>query len=115
MHGVSEITSESQLREVLGHPAGRAVTKERTRLHARDREWLAAAPFCLIATAGPDGASPEKPTIATKKVSSNTTQAGTASTPRKSAGPHGDRRDRKPSLANSWPADGPAEGRRRRS
>lgn len=55
MHGVSEITTEAQLREVLGYPAERAATKERTRLHARDREWLAAAPFCLVATAGPDG------------------------------------------------------------
>jgi hypothetical protein len=55
VHGVSEITTEAQLREVLGYPAERAATKERTRLHARDREWLAAAPFCLVATAGPDG------------------------------------------------------------
>jgi PPOX class probable FMN-dependent enzyme len=31
------------------------VTKERTLLHERDREWLAASPFCLIATSGPDG------------------------------------------------------------
>jgi PPOX class probable FMN-dependent enzyme len=33
----------------------RAVTKERVRLHERDREWLAASPFCLVATAGADG------------------------------------------------------------
>lgn len=52
---ITEITSQDQLREVLGWPAGRAVTKERTRLHARDREWLAASPFCLIATSAPDG------------------------------------------------------------
>ncbi len=39
-----------ELREVLGTPTGRAVTKERTRLHARDRQWLAASPFCVIAT-----------------------------------------------------------------
>jgi hypothetical protein len=51
----SEITSEAQLRELLGWPSGRAVTKDRTRLHDRDREWLAASPFCLIATSDADG------------------------------------------------------------
>jgi uncharacterized protein len=55
--GFVEVTSEAELREVVAAPApdARAVTKERTRLHARDREWLAASPLCLIATAGPDG------------------------------------------------------------
>jgi predicted pyridoxine 5'-phosphate oxidase superfamily flavin-nucleotide-binding protein len=46
----AEIASMQELREVLGTPSGRAVTKERTRLHARDRQWLAASPFCVIAT-----------------------------------------------------------------
>ncbi len=46
----AEIGSMQELREVLGTPTGRAVTKERTRLHAKDREWLAASPFCVIAT-----------------------------------------------------------------
>jgi hypothetical protein len=41
----AEISSTRELREVLGTPTGRAVTKERTRLHATDREWLAASPF----------------------------------------------------------------------
>jgi PPOX class probable FMN-dependent enzyme len=50
-----EITSEAELREVLGVPAARVLTKERTVLHERDREWLAASPFCLVATAGADG------------------------------------------------------------
>jgi PPOX class probable FMN-dependent enzyme len=50
-----EITSEAELREVLGVPAARVLTKERTALHERDREWLAASPFCLVATAGADG------------------------------------------------------------
>jgi PPOX class probable FMN-dependent enzyme len=53
--GFVEITSETELRELLGEPMPRAVTKERVRLHERDREWLAAAPFCLVATAGADG------------------------------------------------------------
>ena len=50
-----EISSEAELRELLGYPAGRAVTKERIRLHERDRDWLAASPFCLVATSGADG------------------------------------------------------------
>jgi hypothetical protein len=50
-----EISSEAELREILGYPHGRAVTKERARLHDRDRDWLAASPFCLVATSGADG------------------------------------------------------------
>jgi len=51
---IMQITSWAELRELLGTPAARAVTKERTRLHARDVEWLAASPFCLVATCGTD-------------------------------------------------------------
>ena len=36
-------------------PTGRAVTKERTRLHAMDTEWLAVSPFCILATSDADG------------------------------------------------------------
>ena len=50
-----EITSEAELRELIGTPMPRAAAKERRKLHERDREWLAASPFCLIATAGADG------------------------------------------------------------
>ena len=53
--GYVPISSEAELRDLLGEPSGRAVTKERTRLHDRDREWLAASPFCLIATADAGG------------------------------------------------------------
>jgi len=49
------VSSEAELRDLLGEPAARSVTKERPRLHQRDREWLAASPFCLIATADADG------------------------------------------------------------
>ncbi|MFC4053274.1 pyridoxamine 5'-phosphate oxidase family protein [Actinomadura syzygii] len=49
------ITSPGELRELLGAPMPRAVTKERTELHARDREWLGQSPFCLIATADAEG------------------------------------------------------------
>ncbi|WP_246641255.1 pyridoxamine 5'-phosphate oxidase family protein [Nonomuraea harbinensis] len=50
-----EIESEAELRELLGEVMPRAATKERTRLHERDRQWLATSPFCLIATADADG------------------------------------------------------------
>jgi PPOX class probable FMN-dependent enzyme len=50
-----EITSEAELRELLGEPTPRAVAKDRPRLHARDREWLSLSPFCLIATSDADG------------------------------------------------------------
>ena len=49
------VSSEAELRDLLGEPAARSVTKERPRLHQRDREWLAASPFCLIATADAGG------------------------------------------------------------
>ncbi|MBB5785234.1 pyridoxamine 5'-phosphate oxidase family protein [Nonomuraea jabiensis] len=50
-----EIGSEAELRELLGEVMPRAATKERVRLHERDREWLAASPFCLIATSDEAG------------------------------------------------------------
>jgi PPOX class probable FMN-dependent enzyme len=51
----AEITSLRELRDLLGIPAGRAVTKERTKLHVVDREWLAESPFCILATSDADG------------------------------------------------------------
>jgi uncharacterized protein len=51
----AEIGSVDELRDLLGVPAGRAVTKERTRLHAMDRKWLATSPFCVIATSDAHG------------------------------------------------------------
>lgn len=50
-----EVTSEAELREMLGGPNQRSATKVRPVLHERDREWLAASPLCLIATAAADG------------------------------------------------------------
>jgi predicted pyridoxine 5'-phosphate oxidase superfamily flavin-nucleotide-binding protein len=59
----TEITSEAELREVLGgFPAGRAVTKVRRQLHPTQIEWLKASPFCVLATsdaAGNCDASPK--------------------------------------------------------
>ncbi|SIN30866.1 pyridoxamine 5'-phosphate oxidase family protein [Micromonospora cremea] len=56
-----EITSHEELRELLGVPNARAVNKERPRLHKRDRQWVAASPFCLMATAGADGSCDVSP------------------------------------------------------
>jgi uncharacterized protein len=51
----AEISSGAELRDLLGAPKPRAVTKERTRLHPRDRQWLAVSPFCVIATSDAEG------------------------------------------------------------
>ncbi|WUI03781.1 pyridoxamine 5'-phosphate oxidase family protein [Spirillospora sp. NBC_00431] len=53
--GFTAITSAAELRGLLGTPMRRAVEKERVTLHARDRDWLALSPFCLIATSDADG------------------------------------------------------------
>jgi PPOX class probable FMN-dependent enzyme len=50
-----EITTEDELRSLVGEPSERAVIKERDHLTERDRQWLAASPFCVVATAGADG------------------------------------------------------------
>jgi PPOX class probable FMN-dependent enzyme len=51
----AEITSEAELRELVGEPMERAANKARPRLHELDRQWLAASAFCLIATSAADG------------------------------------------------------------
>ncbi len=51
----AQIGSMRELRDLLGVPTARAMTKERTRLHAMDREWLAVSPFCVLATCDADG------------------------------------------------------------
>jgi PPOX class probable FMN-dependent enzyme len=53
--GVEEITTEAELRDLLGEPLPRVATKDRPALDEIDRQWLAASPFCLVATAGADG------------------------------------------------------------
>jgi len=52
---VEEITTEEQLRALLGDPVPAALAKERTALAEVDREWLAASPFCLVATSAANG------------------------------------------------------------
>lgn len=58
---MQEVTSEAELRELLGAPMPRSLTKERKTLHERDKEWLAHSPFCLIATSGADGSCDVSP------------------------------------------------------
>lgn len=47
--------------EVIGEPVPRTRDKARSALHAIDRDWLAASPFCVLATTGRSGtdASPK--------------------------------------------------------
>ncbi len=56
-----DITSEAELRELLGDPAPAAWAKERDHLHELDRQWLAASRFCLVATSGADGSCDVSP------------------------------------------------------
>lgn len=55
LEGLTEITSTGELEEVVGAPLQRVLDKQRPALHALDREWLAASPFCLVATSDADG------------------------------------------------------------
>ncbi|WP_329108918.1 pyridoxamine 5'-phosphate oxidase family protein [Micromonospora sp. NBC_01699] len=56
-----EVTSHDELRELLGAPLPRVAEKARKSLHDYDRRWLAASPFCLMATAGADGSCDVSP------------------------------------------------------
>jgi len=51
----TELTTEADLRALLGTPSAGAVGKERDRLHDLDLAWIAASPFLLMATSGGDG------------------------------------------------------------
>src|SRR2546423_15401309 len=58
----AEITSEAELREVLGGlPSKRVATKDRSRLHPLQIEWLRQSPFCVIATSNADGTCDASP------------------------------------------------------
>jgi PPOX class probable FMN-dependent enzyme len=53
--GVTEITTVDELTSLVGEPVQRARDKVRSALHDLDRQWLAASPFCLVATADAEG------------------------------------------------------------
>jgi PPOX class probable FMN-dependent enzyme len=57
----AEVGSAAELRALLGEPGQRAATKDRARLHEKDREWLAASPFCVLATSAADGTCDASP------------------------------------------------------
>jgi hypothetical protein len=58
----TQISTVDQLTALVGEPQQRARDKVRTTLHDLDRQWLAASPFCVLATsdaAGRMDASPK--------------------------------------------------------
>jgi hypothetical protein len=58
---MTEITSEEQLRELIGEPLPRVAAKARPELHDYDRRWLASSPLCLVATSNADGSCDVSP------------------------------------------------------
>jgi hypothetical protein len=50
------VTDEARLRTLVGgEPAERSVRKQLARIDEHARQFLAESPFCVLATAGPDG------------------------------------------------------------
>ncbi|MFJ9947300.1 pyridoxamine 5'-phosphate oxidase family protein [Kitasatospora sp. NPDC091207] len=60
-HDCTEVTDAAELRALLGGPSARDAAKERRTLHEHDRAFIAAAPFCVMATAGADGTCDASP------------------------------------------------------
>jgi uncharacterized protein len=56
-----QITSIDELVGLIGVPLPRVANKARPVLHELDREWLAASPFCLVATSDETGACDVSP------------------------------------------------------
>ena len=56
-----QITTEAELRELLGTPAQRVIDKDRQAFSPEHRAWLAASPFCLVATSDTDGSCDVSP------------------------------------------------------
>ncbi|RNM15946.1 pyridoxamine 5'-phosphate oxidase family protein [Nocardioides pocheonensis] len=57
----TEITDVDGLVALLGEPNDRARGKVRRALTDLDRDWLAASPFCVLATSSPDGGCDASP------------------------------------------------------
>ena len=55
------VKSAAELRDILGPVSERAGTKTRSVLSEIDRQWLAASPFCLLATSATDGSCDVSP------------------------------------------------------
>jgi PPOX class probable FMN-dependent enzyme len=58
---MQQITTEAELTALLGEPVQRVRDKVRPELHDLDVDWLAASPFCLVATSGADGSCDVSP------------------------------------------------------
>ena len=58
---MTEITSEAELRELVGEPLPRVAAKDRPALHDYDKWWLASSPLCFVATSGADGSCDVSP------------------------------------------------------
>lgn len=58
---MDEITTEAELSHLLGEPTPAAARKDRAALDDLHRAWLAASPFCLVATSGADGSCDVSP------------------------------------------------------
>jgi len=52
---MTDVTTLEQLEVLVGQPSYRAANKVRQSLHPLHRDWLAASPFCVIATADEHG------------------------------------------------------------
>ena len=57
----TEIPDADALVALLGEPMPRARDKVRPALTDLDRDWLAASPFCVLATSGADGSADASP------------------------------------------------------
>jgi PPOX class probable FMN-dependent enzyme len=57
----TEVHDEAELRDLLGEPSQLVRDKDRDRLHDLDRQWLAASPFCLVATSDVKGSCDVSP------------------------------------------------------
>ena len=81
----TEITTVDELVDLLGEPNARARDKGRTALLDVDRDWLAASPFCVMATADARRASATPRRRATRPASSCT--SSTTAPSRSPSGP----------------------------
>ena len=55
------VTSEQELRDLMGTPAARSIQKERATIDVHCRAFIAHSPLVLIATSGPDGSCDVSP------------------------------------------------------
>jgi len=57
----SEVTTREELEATVGPPIPRVAGKVRASLHEMDKVFLAASPFCVLATVGSDGSCNASP------------------------------------------------------